>query len=433
MRNKTISFFLLFFITLALSAQKQVNSPYSRFNIGTLDPAGPFNSQAMGGISAGLRANNVMFYTNPASYSSLDTNSFIFDFGLDYSKNRLVAGSQKYTSDDLNFDHLILGFPIAKGFGIAAGVVPVSNGYYQMQDRVLQSDPDYNTVIGSYTSSHRGEGGFNNFFVGAGKKVHKNISVGINMTILFGQLNRTNQFLFDDLYNVYHNNSSEMLRMSGINFDYGLQYHRPLKNNYFINAGISLTTGKKYNADYENFVYRYTLYGTSDTISYTSGESGRIQLPRSFRAGIAFGKSNSFQAGIDYVTTKWSVSSIPGSEGYAADTRSIHAGAEYIPDRFSNTSFLSRFEYRVGVHTGNNYLVVNGEQIKESGITIGFGVPMGPAFSARGLPVYSRANIFADYTKRRGSEAAGLHNEDYFTVGVSINLFDFWFIKRKYD
>jgi hypothetical protein len=433
MRNKTISFFLLFLITFALSAQKQVNSPYSRFNIGTLDPAGPFKSQAMGGVSAALRANNVMFYTNPASYSSLDTNSFVFDFGLDYSKNWLVAGSEKYTSDDLNFDHLILGFPIAKGFGVAAGVVPVSNGFYKLQDRVLQSDSDYNPVIGTYTSSHMGDGGFNNFFLGGGIQLHKNISAGINMTILFGQLDRTNQFLFDDLYNVYHNNSNEKLRMSGINFDYGLQYYKPLKNDYFFNAGISLTTGKKYSADYENFIYRYTLYGTTDTISYTSGESEKISLPGSFRAGIAFGKNNRWLAGIDYVTAKWSVSSIPGSEGYAADTRSFHAGAEYTPNRFSNTSFLSRLEFRAGVHTGDNYLVVNGEQIKESGISIGVGVPMGPAFSERGLPVYSRANIFADYTKRKGSEAAGLHNEDYFTVGVSINLFDFWFIKRKYD
>jgi hypothetical protein len=431
MRNKTISFFLLFFLSLSLFAQKQVNSPYSRFNIGTLEPAGPFRSQAMGGISAALRANNVISYTNPASYSSLDTNSFVFDFGVDYSMNRLVAGSEKYRSGDFNFDHLIMGFPIRKGFGFAAGVVPVSNGYYQLQDRVLQDDPD--DVIGSYTSSHMGEGGFNNFFLGAGIQLHENISAGINMTILFGQLNRNNQFLFDDLYNVYHNNSSEKLRMGGINFDYGLQYHRPLKNDYFFNAGLSLTFGKKYNADYENFVYRYTLFGTTDTISYTSGESGKISLPRSVRAGISFGKNNRFITGIDYVMTKWSVSSIPGSEGYAADTRSIHVGAEYTPERFSNTSFLKRLEFRLGMHTGNNYLVLNGEQIKETGITAGLGIPMGPAFSNRGLPVHSRANIFADYTKRKGSEAAGLHNEDFLTVGVSINLFDFWFIKRKYE
>ena len=45
----------------------------------------------MGGIGIGtsLRDNSSIFFSNPASYSSLDTNSFVFDFGLDYSKNIL--------------------------------------------------------------------------------------------------------------------------------------------------------------------------------------------------------------------------------------------------------------------------------------------------------------------------------------------------------
>ena len=94
------------------------------------------------------------------------------------------------------------------------------------------------------------------------------------------------------------------------------------------------------------------------------------------RFGISFGKKNKFTTGLDFVTTKWSASKIPGSTGYAADTRSLLFGAEYIPDKFSNYSFINRIEYRIGGHIGDNYLIINGEQIKEYGASIGIGIPM---------------------------------------------------------
>jgi hypothetical protein len=62
---------------LQLSGQKLVNSPYSRFNLGMLEPTASFRSAGMGGISAALRDNTSVSYANAASYSSLDTNSFI--------------------------------------------------------------------------------------------------------------------------------------------------------------------------------------------------------------------------------------------------------------------------------------------------------------------------------------------------------------------
>ena len=134
MRNKLIIviFISLFSFAFTATGQKLINSPYSRFNIGTLEPAGSFRSLGMGGIGTAMRDNSSIYFSNPASYSSLDTNSFVFDFGLDYSKNFLTEGATKYSSDDMNFDHLIMGFPLAKGWGVALGIVPLSNGYYKI-------------------------------------------------------------------------------------------------------------------------------------------------------------------------------------------------------------------------------------------------------------------------------------------------------------
>jgi hypothetical protein len=413
-------FILLFSITLTSYGQKLVNSPFSRFNIGTLAQVGSIRSLGMGGVGTAIRDNNSISYSNPASYSSLDTISFNFDFGLDYGRSELSNGTSNYFSQDMNFDHLLMGFPLAKGWGVGAGVVPVSSGYYKLSETVVTGNP----VIGDYTSNHTGSGGFTSFFLGSGIKIYKNFSAGINMTVLFGQINRVNQFIFND-YNVFDNNSSERLRIAGINFNYGLQYNAVIKNDYFLNAGISLNSGKSYKAKYEQLSLKYTAYNTQDTLTYISNDSASAFIPGTLRFGISAGKKNKFTTGIDYVISNWSKSKIPGLNGTAADTRAILFGAEFIPDKFSNYSYLKRVEYRIGGHIGDNYLIINGEQLKEYGASLGVGLPLRRSLST--------INLFFDFTKKSGSTGSNLPTEDYYNVGISLNIYDFWFMKRKYE
>ncbi|MBK7131709.1 MAG: hypothetical protein IPH69_02490 [Bacteroidales bacterium] len=429
MRNKLILLFSIFLISLTITSngQKLVNSPYSRFNLGSIEPSGSFRSQGMGGISVSQRDNTSIYFSNPASYSSFDTISFIFDFGVDYTMGKLSDGESTYSSKDGNFDHLFFGFPLAKGWGLAAGISPYSNGYYKLTESVLDTDADYDPMIGEFSSYHAGDGGLTSVFLGSGINITKNFSAGINMTLLFGQMNRTNQFDFADYYNVFHNNTSEKLEISGINFDYGLQYRAKLGDNYFLNAGASLTSGKDYNTNYERLIYRYTAYSTKDTLSLTAVEGKSTYIPATMRVGISVGKVNKFTAGFDYISTNWSTAKIPGGTGNAADSRSYLFGLEFIPDKFSNYNLLKRLEYRIGGHAGDSYLILNGEQIKEIGASAGIGMTL------RRTESLSKANLYLDYTRRSGSTANGLHSEDYFTVGISLNLYDWWFMKRKYE
>jgi hypothetical protein len=419
MQNRLIiTILLLISFSFTAASQKLINSPFSRFNIGTMEPAGSFRSLGMGGISTSVRGNNTLYFSNPASYSSLDTNSFIFDFGVDYGRNILSDGISSHSSDDFNFDHLLFGFPLAKGWGIGAGIVPYSSGYYKLSETGLDDES-----VGEYNSTHSGQGGFTSFFLGTGVKISKNFSAGVNMTLLFGELSRSYQLSFADFY-AFSNNSTEKLQMNGINFDYGIQYTAALKNDYFFNAGISLTTGKYYNTEYSNLTYKSTISSIRDTISYVFDDWTSAYIPGTLRMGISFGKKNKFTTGLDYITTEWSKSKIPGSQGYSADTRKILFGAEYTPDKFSNFSPLKRMDYRIGGHVGDNYLVINGVQVKEFGASFGIGIPM------RRL---SSTNIFFDYTRKTGSSVNRNIQEDYFTAGVSLNFYDWWFLQRKYD
>jgi hypothetical protein len=421
-----IIFISLFSFVFSANGQKLINSPYSRFNIGSLEPAGSFRNLGMGGVGTAIRDNNSISYSNPASYSSLDTNSFVFDFAIDYGKSIFSDGVSEYSSDDFNFHHLIFGFPLAKDWGLALGITPYSSGYYKMSEVVLSDDPEFNPTVGEYTSYHSGEGGYSNFFLGSGININKNISIGVNMTILFGQVKRVYQVNFSDIYNVYHNNALENLRLGGINFDYGIQYITPLKNDYFFNAGASLSSSKYYRSQYDQISLKATVYSSQDTISFVADDSTRAFIPGTLKLGISFGKKNKFTTGLDLIITNWSNSKIPGMDGYAADTKALLFGAELIPDRFSNYSPLKRLEYRIGGHIADNYLIIQEEQVKEIGVSFGIGLPL-----RRSL---SKANLYFDYTRKTGPSLSKLYSSNCFTMGVSLNLYDgFWFMQRKYN
>jgi hypothetical protein len=433
MQNKliTISFIFIFSFAFAAKGQKLVNSPYSRFNIGSLDLSGSFRSLSMGGTGVAMRDNSTIYPVNPASYSSFDTTSFLFDFGMDYGQNVLSDGVSKYNSSDLNFNHLMMGFPLAKGWGIAIGFVPVSNGYYNISQTVQAGDPGYDPIAGEVTYLHNGDGGLTDFFLGTGFNITKNLSIGANFTILFGQLQRNNLFGFADNTNTFSVSQTENLKINGINFDYGAQYSIPLKNDYFLTAGISMTAPKKYNSEMQELSIRYASYATSafspDTLSYskTSSKDSAI-FPTTIRLGLSFGKKDKFTAAIDYVASNWANAKIYESRPYLANSKSLLFGIEFIPDKYSNLSYLSRIDYRLGGHVSDEYLIINGVQIREYGISCGLGLRMRNSS-------LSKTNIYFDFTRKKGDAAQGLFNENYYTVGLSLNMYDFWFLKKKYD
>ena len=125
---------LLALLSTGLSGQKNVYSPFARYGIGNIAQEGTFRTRAMGGISSGIRDNLTLNYLTPASYSSIDTASFIFDFGLDFGINKLSDNDIDYYSQDLTFSHLIMGFPVMKGLEVVAAIVPYANGAYNIAE-----------------------------------------------------------------------------------------------------------------------------------------------------------------------------------------------------------------------------------------------------------------------------------------------------------
>ena len=86
MRKKIVFILLFVAFVLEIGAQNTVSSPYSKYGIGDdVNFTNTINA-SMGGIYNGLRRNNFVNYRNPASFSAIDTQSFVFDIGF-YSNN----------------------------------------------------------------------------------------------------------------------------------------------------------------------------------------------------------------------------------------------------------------------------------------------------------------------------------------------------------
>jgi hypothetical protein len=426
-KTRRLSLICLFLLLAAGAAgQKEISSPYARYGIGNLSHQGTFRTIAMGGISSGIRNNLTLNYQTPASYSSLDTSSFIFDFGLDYSLTHLEENDLTSYSQDINFSHLILGFPLKKGWGFAAGIVPFSDGFYNITDK--------STVENSGTESsedllesHRGSGGYHKVFLGTGYNFLNFFSAGLNAFVIFGEITRYNDFIFTADNNYFNTREKSSNSMDGIGYEASVQFMLPLKKNGFFNAGLTFTPQYSLWTTNENLVIRYSNVQTSsfafDTLDQSLADTVS-HFPRSIRGGLSFGKTDKLTIGADILYSYWSEASLPGNYGTYANTLSLSGGAEYIPDKYSNYSFFDRMEYRIGGHYDESYALYNGKKVREYGITFGTGIPLRKS--------RSRISLYLDLSTR-GNPDDNLPRERTISVGASLNLYDYWFLKAKYD
>jgi hypothetical protein len=341
---------------------------------------------------------------------------------MDYGVIRLRDDDQTYYSQDLNFSHLMLGFPIMKGWGVAAAIVPYSNGSYSIVQ--LSSD---NGGADNMLERHNGSGGYQKALIGTGFKPMKYISAGVNMFFIFGEITRINDFIFTDDNNYFNTRKLESSAMNGIGLDASLQFMAPLSKNRYINAGITYTPGTNLHTTNQDLVLRYSNIQTSllsrDTLS-NSTLTTTSRIPQTIRGGIAFGQNDKFTTGVDVIYTAWSQASLPGAYGTYTDVISLHAGAEYIPNKFSNYGFFNRIEYRIGCRYGESYAQYEGQNLKEFGITFGTGIPLRRS--------RSRISLMVDVANRGNGDEA-LPQETRISIGASLNFYDYWFLKRQYD
>lgn len=422
-----ILFVLIIFPAKQGFSQSAFNSPYSSFGLGDLTFKGFSRNRGMGGISMGLRSNKYIDFSNPASYSSRDSLSMLFEFASSLQASQIATEEKTEVPWDMNFSHLAFSFPISKKIAMGAGLIPYSLINYNFIDHIRSGDNDYDPNIGELDYIFKGEGGLSQIFFGASYLITENLSVGVNSNFLFGNILSIQTITFlEEAYSFNPNIRKEDL-ISGFNFDFGLQYFTDLGNNWRIVAGGKYTNQSNINVITEyyktNILFLTGSAAVIDTLDATITPKTKKVFPSNYGIGFSISKGEKFLLGMDYKSVRWENSTILNSDSLA-NSNSFLFGMEYTPRPRNSDVYPFRMHYRLGAYYTNSYLRIHGDQINDFGITFGVGFPIGR--------IGSSFNIAFDYG-RRGSTQNNLILENHGTITFSLNLYDIWFKKFKYN
>ncbi len=419
------------FLPALLFAQFNNNttSPYSRFGLGDLQPYSFGRTTGMGGASLASRSGRQINTSNPASYTAVDSLVFLFEFGINGKFSSYTNDIARMEANDVNFRYFALNFQITNWLATSMGLTPYSDVGYDVE--ITQNIENTGDVLFNYF----GEGSLSKAFVGFAVEPVKNVSVGANLHYLFGRLTRNAEVYFLESSDFYNLQKYESIRLRNFNFDYGVQATLPLQEERSVTFAATLQNKPTYKSFYSDLTQKNISSQNNtdlDTLNYQDMDEFPMEFPLSYGFGISYVKENSLEVNLDYFHQSW------GEAGFFEDQNAIlpnlkenltnlnrfAVGAEWIPDRFSIRSYLSRIAYRAGFKFEKSYLKINNHQLNDFGISFGVGLPV--------VRSSSTINISAEIG-RRGTKKYDLVLENYARFNLSFNLFDIWFRQRKFE
>ncbi|MCX6227477.1 MAG: hypothetical protein NTV01_22535 [Bacteroidia bacterium] len=311
-----------------LPAQNLSTSPYSRFGIGDLVNRSTGRSQAMGGLSCGLRSGTNLNLLNPASLSGIDTLNFVFELAAFEKATRFQTSDLEKTVNNMGFSYLAMGFPINKWLKASLGILPLSNVGYSMT--ALESRPE----MGIIQYNFEGSGGLSQFFISSSVSPTPYLSLGATFSYYFGPINHSSSLVIppDSLF--FSTRIEQIANIGDVNLSYGAQVNLPLKNDYFVNFGGTFQGTANLKAQSRTMKTRYTT-GVTDTLVYFEDPASTVSLPMGWASGFTIGKKNKFTAGFDYRTQNWSKSEFLGTKDSMANSHDYIVGLEFIPNAYS--------------------------------------------------------------------------------------------------
>nr|WP_319998098.1 hypothetical protein [uncultured Draconibacterium sp.] len=424
-RLNRVSFLIagLLFVPAVLFAQLNNNttSPYSRYGLGDLQPYSLGRSSAMGGASLASRYNMQINAANPASYTSLDSLNFIFEFGLEgkFANNQTESTSMK--TNDVNFKYFAMGFRLTSWAATSLSLTPYSDvGYFVTSTTDIEN-------VGNVYNTYYGAGTISNARWGIAIEPIKNVSIGANLNYRFGQLTRNAEVIFADptFYNIQR---SSKVRIRDFGLDLGVQATLPMKNDKSLTFGLVFANSPEYTDFVSDIILknlRYGQVGDQDTLKYSEEEKGKLTFPLMIGGGLSLAKENVYEINLDYYHEGWGNTEFLGSKSnFLTDLNKFAIGAEWIPDKFSIRSFINRVAYRAGFRYEQTYHTFAGQHINDFGISFGVGLPLYRSSST--------LNISAEFGQR-GTKEYNLVLEKYAKVNVSVSLHDLWFMQRRID
>lgn len=410
----------LIYITIALlSSVSIVNaagtaSPYSRYGYGEFQNPVSGSLLSMGGIGYGVRTNRSINPSNPASYTSIDSLTFMMDLGVSGKINGFKTEIGRNTRFTGNIDYVAFQVPLAEWAAISFGLNPLTSVGYEYKFRHEQKSYDYTDPL-LVEQTFYGKGGITQVYLGLSFDIYDRVAIGVNGKYLFGniihyrEVEFPNESLFED--SEYINS----MYISAWECDFGIQYHQPIGEDDQLVIGGTYSLKLPMNNKTE--IIANTNIEEIDDTSYL------FDYPQTVGAGLSYLWNNRLLIGADVTWMQLSDVRYYSKENEFSDRYVYALGVEYVHNPDSK-KYAEILRFRLGANYSNSYKQVNGSDYNKWAITFGFGFP---------LPnTKTTLNLHLEYGQQGSIKTTGLV-EQYGKIGIGISLNERWFVKRKFN
>lgn len=379
---------------------------------------------AIGGAATAFSSPYFINPANPASYMAFDTNSFVFDGAFNLRSGTLKTTTETQKTRFGTLSNLYFGFPVTKWWRTSLGIMPFSQVGFEMQNtQVIEN-------VGNTVFTYSGNGGLNKAYYGNAFSVVKNLSVGVNMSYIFGNIVKQRAVTFPDSGAFYNSMARTTARLNKLNFDFGLIYRKNLKEGKFYQVGLTFNPKQTLAGYAEGITYTYYYDYSSnvetikDTVTYKAGDDGEVILPTALGAGFMLGSTNRWFVTADVNWQKWSEFSYLGNNPQLENNLRLSLGGQFRPSPVDIGKYYERINYRAGFRFEQSYLEIANTRLNDFGISFGVGLPMKKSRSTINLAIELGT---------QGTTENELIKENYirFTLGTSLQ--ERWFLKRRYN
>lgn len=403
-------------------AQNEISSPYSRYGVGLVNNCTNSTLATMGGVSYAMQSSNYINFRNPASYVAFDSLSFVGDIAFCVKSMYLKTNtlSQKGAIGRLNY--IAIGLPVTKHWRTSVGFLPFSDRGYNITDS--RDIPN----VGSVNYTYTGAGGLMQLYWGNAFKICDGLSIGLNLSYLFGTLTsvRYEEFKGDYFYNyrIAQNNYADGIYLQG-----GIQYLTKIGESHQLGIGAVYENAAyvwvKRNSLVNRYTGEYSSVVTYDTAYSILNQKGNMRMPQSIGGGLMYSYMDKLTVGVDVTWQNWAKFSLMGESDSLHNAIVTNVGLQFIPDP-SSGKFGKSIAIRVGGRFSTGYMQVNNTPITEYAINFGIGLPF-KTFSSKCI-----LNLIFEYGSM-GSLKHDLVRQNCFQVGLNLILVERWYQRVKLE
>lgn len=390
---------------------QNTSSPYSILGIGDIEDSYFNRTTGMANTGIAYRNRNSLTHNNPASTSGLQDQFFNIEASgrgkfVSYYANNLNSTANQ--TRDFSVTRLNLGIKVNKWWGSSVGIVPFSTANYSFAGKKNIQGTNIFTA-----ADYEGTGGVSQVYWDNGFSIGKHFSVGITTAYLFGSLTQKETLSGTSTTDPITTTKSIFLR--NIYLNYGAQYYTKLSKKWDLSLGATYSNKRDLAAEYTTDVST-----GSTSIHNEVTKNDYFKLPDAVGFGIALVKDKKVTFVGDYRYQNWSVLQYKGSGYSLQNSNRASIGIEFSKQQVIYPVSIEKVFYQAGLFYSDSYLKINGQQLKDMGLSLGVGFN-----SKRSTMSYM---VGFEYGIR-GTQENNLIQERYGKLTFTLSYKDLWYTK----